>query len=917
MKDLSSLNDIFKNSIFRIPNYQRGYSWGFEQLEEFWDDVYNLPDNNDHYTGMLSLKELTLSNNKEELEKWVDAEWLLNKDYHAYHVVDGQQRLTTLIILIQSIIEYCRERNPGKSDDEIIMNDTKLSEIIDQFIVKEKPGSDTLIRTFLFGYEVDKPSDDYLKNKILNPSYYGEINESFYTLNLDNAKKFFSDKLLSISNDDDILPIEKIFRKITNKLKFNIYYISDDFNVNVAFETMNNRGKRLSNLELLKNRLIYLTSLLSLPKDEEKTMITKINDTWKKIYLYLGKNKNETLPDDDFLIAHSYIYFGYIQDIRKGYSQFLLKKYFNQSRIFSGLIYDAFKEESSEEDPDFIEDDSDYIIDLSDKLTKKDILEYINSLDSLIPYWYELHFSDYANNETINNWLTKLKRLEYNYFKPLILVCLSKKEIEDNKKLELIKAVERFIFITFRLCGYQATYNRNNVYNYTNQLYKNEIEIDEVIDKLNKLEVLSSNNVLQYSSISSTITRLFKRDGFYSWKANRYFLYEYETSLVEKYSGTTKITDNYFLPPSSTEKLSIEHIFPQSESSEYWLKIFGDYSLEQRNALRGTLGNLLPLSLDINRDLQDYDFNTKKKRYENGSYSEQEIFKEEIWNSEKIISRGIRLINFMEDRWDFKFSNDSDRKMTLGLPFLIEDEDEYTNYTEIVNDDFEIREYEKYPDIDQVLFLRISGETYAKGYYKNGGILVLKDSKIRTNVNPGSNSMRNKIQKERMNSKIVNDTYVDDVFYDSPSLAANTILGNHKNGWVAWKNENGITLDELVGRSKDKFDRLIKNASNDTKEMFEELNNRILGINEDIESFTTNEYIGYRIDKNFLELHVNKNNLLCYTVNGDLYKTNELLKHVPESYGWHVDTKFYINNKSDIDTFWNVILDSYKRTNNV
>ena len=42
---------------------------------------------------------------------------------------------------------------------------------------------------------------------------------------------------------------------------FNVYEISDDFDVFVAFETMNNGGKRLSNLELLKNRLIYLTTL--------------------------------------------------------------------------------------------------------------------------------------------------------------------------------------------------------------------------------------------------------------------------------------------------------------------------------------------------------------------------------------------------------------------------------------------------------------------------------------------------------------------------------------------------------------------------------------------------------------------------------------------------------------------------------
>jgi uncharacterized protein with ParB-like and HNH nuclease domain len=40
MNDLLSLTDLFNRSIFRIPDYQRGYSWGGLQLEEFWSDIY-------------------------------------------------------------------------------------------------------------------------------------------------------------------------------------------------------------------------------------------------------------------------------------------------------------------------------------------------------------------------------------------------------------------------------------------------------------------------------------------------------------------------------------------------------------------------------------------------------------------------------------------------------------------------------------------------------------------------------------------------------------------------------------------------------------------------------------------------------------------------------------------------------------
>ena len=63
------------------------------------------------------------------------------------------------------------------------------------------------------------------------------------------------------------------------------------------------------------------------------------------IYNNLGKSKDSILEDDEFLLAHSYIYFGYNSNIKKGYSDFLLKRYFNQSRIFNVLNLDFSRED--------------------------------------------------------------------------------------------------------------------------------------------------------------------------------------------------------------------------------------------------------------------------------------------------------------------------------------------------------------------------------------------------------------------------------------------------------------------------------------------------------------------------------------------------------------------------------------------
>lgn len=68
---------------------------------------------------------------------------------------------------------------------------------------------------------------------------------------------------------------------------------------------MNNRGKKLSNLELLKNRILYLITLYDshvLSKYEENTLTDFVNETWSEIYYQLGRNKNNPLSDDDFCV---------------------------------------------------------------------------------------------------------------------------------------------------------------------------------------------------------------------------------------------------------------------------------------------------------------------------------------------------------------------------------------------------------------------------------------------------------------------------------------------------------------------------------------------------------------------------------------------------------------------------------------
>ena len=129
----------------------------------------------------------------------------------------------------------------------------------DEWIKKYFYQSTKKYEAFIFGYEKDNPSDAYYKVKILEKKDIKssrELEETLYTANLKNAKQFFETKCKKLSKEE----LESIVRRLSNGLRFNFYEIDNQLDVFVTFETMNNRGKQLSKLELLKNRLIYLSS---------------------------------------------------------------------------------------------------------------------------------------------------------------------------------------------------------------------------------------------------------------------------------------------------------------------------------------------------------------------------------------------------------------------------------------------------------------------------------------------------------------------------------------------------------------------------------------------------------------------------------------------------------------------------------
>lgn len=107
MDEPKPLDSLFKEKRFRIPDYLRGYAWGREQLDAFWEDLVNLPDGRSYYTGLLTLKEIPASEVGEDTKEF----WLVDDySYKLYHIVDGQQRPTTFTLFLQAFIELLKNR---------------------------------------------------------------------------------------------------------------------------------------------------------------------------------------------------------------------------------------------------------------------------------------------------------------------------------------------------------------------------------------------------------------------------------------------------------------------------------------------------------------------------------------------------------------------------------------------------------------------------------------------------------------------------------------------------------------------------------------------------------------------------------------------------------------------------------------
>ena len=312
------------------------------------------------------------------------------------------------------------------------------------------------------------------------------------------------------------------------------------------------------------------------------------------------------------------------------------------------------------------------------QLKPTEIRDFVNILKDSTVHWFNSFYPDLATGMSVDErqWIDRLNRIGIGYFRPLVMAIL-KNEQSKAERISIFKKIERFIFVIFRMNSAMANYGSSEFYNAARAIDRGEIKLEEIAKKLDERMsyTLNDDSTFRIIDFYNSLYKKFKGGyGYYGWPGLRYFLYEYEMSLL---SRQKKVEWNDLLK-TEKDKISIEHIYPQMET-DAWAAFFVVIDDERRWIYNATLGNLLLLSMSINSSLQNDSFDDKKRvkydaagkkirnGYSDGSHSEIEVSENVSWGPDQIKARGIKLLKFMENRWSFRFKNDEEREKLLFL----------------------------------------------------------------------------------------------------------------------------------------------------------------------------------------------------------------------------------------------------------
>ncbi|MFD1625742.1 DUF262 domain-containing protein [Azospirillum griseum] len=277
--NFNTKNDTFRKLMgngltYRVPRFQRDYSWGEEEWDDLWQDILGtVKDGGEpaHYMGYLVLQ---------------------SADDKMFDVIDGQQRLTTLNIVVLAALRHLKRLLEQGRDVEATQQ--RLDGLRQTYIGYLDPVT-LVARSKL---SLNRNNDTYFQTYLVPlsenpPQRKNKTSENALRKAYEWFSKALQEQLRGAS--DPGREVARLVDTMSDRLFFTVITVTDELNAYKVFETLNARGVRLSATDLLKN---YLFSVLHREGQHEHEL-RSLDDRWERI---VGQLQAESFPD--FLRFH-------------------------------------------------------------------------------------------------------------------------------------------------------------------------------------------------------------------------------------------------------------------------------------------------------------------------------------------------------------------------------------------------------------------------------------------------------------------------------------------------------------------------------------------------------------------------------------------------------------------------------------
>jgi len=605
MEYLQSIAKLFQDQLYSVPDYQRGYAWERRHWQDLWDDIELLEDGQEHYTGTLVLHSIPGASFSDD-----------NGDVFTQHdIVDGQQRLTTISILMVEMIRQFE-----------LLGNKKSKALRNRYIVTTKDGVQ------MPKLKLNRDTNDFYRRSII--AVEGDISATpkiFSERRLQEARDFFrkqfEEKKVELGSGFGTW-LEGVNNKVVSQMKLTVYVVPEESDVGVIFEVMNNRGKPLAEMEKVKNYLLFVCAKLTACGGS--ALADEINKAWKYIYETLMAN-NVCDLEDNLLRFNWIVTQNYKPSEWKGCNSikeaFDLKKHRGNYEALRDSIrsYVSLLPPSCKAFCDIIAPDRDLSFDsFNGRKEKKEIVEYSQ----------------------------KLVRLKTTAAFVPLLMALRLKNPAPDAYLNILKICEKYAFRVFALMERRTNAGQSAMYISAYRYFHGECDLSDLRETIEK-QLTYFCDRKTYESKVDTIGDWYNRKGI------KYILFEYETYLAN--GANVKINWKEF--QEKDKKDTIEHILPQTPTEPYWRKRWKEKDIEE---VTHDIGNLV-VTLD-NSSYSNYGFEKKKglvgagAGYANSNlFSERELCVFVDWTREAFEDRRKKIADWMKDRWfaeDYLSAND-------------------------------------------------------------------------------------------------------------------------------------------------------------------------------------------------------------------------------------------------------------------